>query len=148
MQVSSKIGVIETLIEKVDKIILGGGMIFTFYKARGLSVGSSLVEVCRAWGLAGGPSVRGPNACGAQDRAVQHLLGSCQPAWLTARPGASPSAAPWLRCAPSTSTAQPRATQHLLASCQPAWHKVWAATLYGSLDMQEHLALEGSRAIS
>ena len=45
MQVSSKIGVIETLIEKVDKIILGGGMIFTFYKARGLAVGSSLVEV-------------------------------------------------------------------------------------------------------
>ena len=43
-QVSSKIGVIETLIEKVDKIILGGGMIFTFYKARGLAVGSSLVE--------------------------------------------------------------------------------------------------------
>jgi phosphoglycerate kinase len=43
-KVSSKIGVIESLIEKVDKIILGGGMIFTFYKARGLSVGSSLVE--------------------------------------------------------------------------------------------------------
>ena len=43
-QVSSKIGVIETLIDKVDKIILGGGMIFTFYKARGLAVGSSLVE--------------------------------------------------------------------------------------------------------
>ena len=44
MQVSSKIGVIESLIEKVDKIILGGGMIFTFFKARGLGVGSSLVE--------------------------------------------------------------------------------------------------------
>ena len=43
-QVSSKIGVIETLINKVDKIILGGGMIFTFYKARGLAVGSSLVR--------------------------------------------------------------------------------------------------------
>lgn len=43
-QVSSKIGVIESLIEKVDKIILGGGMIFTFFKARGLEVGSSLVE--------------------------------------------------------------------------------------------------------
>ena len=35
---------IESLIEKVDKIILGGGMIFTFFKARGLGVGSSLVE--------------------------------------------------------------------------------------------------------
>ena len=43
-KVSSKIGVIETLIDKVDKIFLGGGMIFTFYKARGMSVGSSLVE--------------------------------------------------------------------------------------------------------
>lgn len=43
-KVSSKIGVIETLIDKVDKIFIGGGMIFTFYKARGLSVGSSLVE--------------------------------------------------------------------------------------------------------
>ena len=28
----------------MDKIILGGGMIFTFYKARGIPVGSSLVE--------------------------------------------------------------------------------------------------------
>jgi phosphoglycerate kinase len=43
-KVSSKIGVIESLLEKCDKIIIGGGMIFTFYKARGLSVGSSLVE--------------------------------------------------------------------------------------------------------
>lgn len=43
-KVSSKIGVIESLLEKCDKLIIGGGMIFTFYKARGLSVGSSLVE--------------------------------------------------------------------------------------------------------
>ncbi len=43
-KVSSKIGVIETLLEKCDKLIIGGGMIFTFYKARGLSVGASLVE--------------------------------------------------------------------------------------------------------
>jgi phosphoglycerate kinase len=43
-KVSSKIGVIETLLDKVDKILIGGGMIFTFYKARGLSVGNSLVE--------------------------------------------------------------------------------------------------------
>ena len=43
-KVSSKIGVIETLLEKCDKLLLGGGMIFTFYKARGLSVGNSLVE--------------------------------------------------------------------------------------------------------
>lgn len=43
-KVSSKIGVIETLLDKVDKLLIGGGMIFTFYKARGLSVGGSLVE--------------------------------------------------------------------------------------------------------
>ncbi|KAG0496157.1 hypothetical protein HPP92_000848 [Vanilla planifolia] len=43
-KVSSKIGVIESLLEKVDILLLGGGMIFTFYKAQGLSIGSSLVE--------------------------------------------------------------------------------------------------------
>ncbi|RWW10963.1 hypothetical protein GW17_00025453 [Ensete ventricosum] len=43
-KVSTKIGVIESLLGKVDVIILGGGMIFTFYKAQGYSVGSSLVE--------------------------------------------------------------------------------------------------------
>lgn len=43
-KVSSKIGVIESLLEKTDRIILGGGMIFTFYKAQGLSTGASLVE--------------------------------------------------------------------------------------------------------
>lgn len=43
-KVSSKIGVIETLLEKCDKLVIGGGMIFTFYKARGLNVGKSLVE--------------------------------------------------------------------------------------------------------
>ncbi|MFM7189627.1 MAG: phosphoglycerate kinase, partial [Microcystaceae cyanobacterium] len=43
-KVSSKIGVIKSLLAKCDKLILGGGMIFTFYKAQGLSVGKSLVE--------------------------------------------------------------------------------------------------------
>merc|ERR1711990_1431448 len=43
-KVSSKIGVIESLLDKVDTILLGGGMIFTFYKAQGLNTGSSLVE--------------------------------------------------------------------------------------------------------
>ncbi|URE10805.1 Phosphoglycerate kinase [Musa troglodytarum] len=43
-KVSSKIGVIESLLEKCDILLLGGGMIFTFYKAQGFSVGSSLVE--------------------------------------------------------------------------------------------------------
>ncbi|CAM9105932.1 unnamed protein product [Ascophyllum nodosum] len=43
-KVSSKIGVIESLLAKCDKLIIGGGMVFTFLKARGLGVGSSLVE--------------------------------------------------------------------------------------------------------
>ncbi|KAI9161822.1 hypothetical protein LWI28_020989 [Acer negundo] len=37
-KVSSKIGVIESLLEKVDILLLGGGMIFTFYKAQGMAV--------------------------------------------------------------------------------------------------------------
>jgi phosphoglycerate kinase len=43
-KVSTKIPVIESLIEKCDKIFVGGGMIFTFYKAQGLDVGASIVE--------------------------------------------------------------------------------------------------------
>ncbi len=43
-KVSSKISVIESLLGKVNKLVLGGGMVFTFLKARGLSVGDSLVE--------------------------------------------------------------------------------------------------------
>ncbi|MCY7321762.1 MAG: phosphoglycerate kinase [Phormidesmis sp. CAN_BIN36] len=43
-KVSIKIGVIDTLLDKVDYLLMGGGMIFTFYKARGLNVGKSLVE--------------------------------------------------------------------------------------------------------
>jgi len=43
-KVSTKIPVIESLIAKCDKIFIGGGMIFTFYRAMGLSVGKSMVE--------------------------------------------------------------------------------------------------------
>ena len=43
-KVSNKIDVIEALLDKCDKLLLGGGMIFTFYKARGLEIGKSLVE--------------------------------------------------------------------------------------------------------
>ncbi|XP_024373748.1 phosphoglycerate kinase, cytosolic isoform X2 [Physcomitrium patens] len=43
-KVSSKITVIESLMNVCDKVILGGGMIFTFFKADGKDVGSSLVE--------------------------------------------------------------------------------------------------------
>jgi phosphoglycerate kinase len=43
-KVSTKIPVIESLIDKCDTILLGGGMIFTFYKALGYDIGKSLVE--------------------------------------------------------------------------------------------------------
>ena len=43
-KVSGKIGVIENLGKKVDKVIIGGGMAFTFIKALGLEIGNSLVE--------------------------------------------------------------------------------------------------------
>jgi len=43
-KVSSKISVLESLMEKVDTLVIGGGMAFTFLKARGLEVGKSLVE--------------------------------------------------------------------------------------------------------
>eukprot|EP00633_Aureoumbra_lagunensis_P004663 CAMPEP_0197313066 /NCGR_PEP_ID=MMETSP0891-20130614/25566_1 /TAXON_ID=44058 ORGANISM="Aureoumbra lagunensis, Strain CCMP1510" /NCGR_SAMPLE_ID=MMETSP0891 /ASSEMBLY_ACC=CAM_ASM_000534 /LENGTH=430 /DNA_ID=CAMNT_0042800685 /DNA_START=11 /DNA_END=1303 /DNA_ORIENTATION=- len=43
-KVSSKISVLESLINKCDKVIIGGGMVFTFLKAMGKSTGTSLVE--------------------------------------------------------------------------------------------------------
>jgi phosphoglycerate kinase len=43
-KVSSKLDVLEALINKVDKIVIGGGMAFTFLKAMGYSVGMSLVD--------------------------------------------------------------------------------------------------------
>ena len=43
-KVSDKINVIENLLTKVDAILIGGGMTYTFFKAKGLSVGSSLLE--------------------------------------------------------------------------------------------------------
>ena len=43
-KVSGKIGVIENLGKKVDKVIIGGGMAFTFIKAMGMEIGRSLVE--------------------------------------------------------------------------------------------------------
>jgi len=43
-KVSSKIGVIENLFNKVDRLLIGGGMTFTFYKAQGFEVGKSLLE--------------------------------------------------------------------------------------------------------
>jgi phosphoglycerate kinase len=43
-KVSSKITVLEALLDKCELVIIGGGMVFTFLKAKGLNVGTSLVE--------------------------------------------------------------------------------------------------------
>jgi phosphoglycerate kinase len=43
-KVSDKIGVIENLLTKVDKLIIGGGMAYTFFKAQGFEIGKSLCE--------------------------------------------------------------------------------------------------------
>ncbi len=44
-KVSDKIGVIDNLLEKVDTLIIGGGMAYTFFKAQGYNVGDSICEV-------------------------------------------------------------------------------------------------------
>lgn len=43
-KVSDKIGVIDNLLGKADKIIIGGGMTYTFYAAKGIKIGDSLIE--------------------------------------------------------------------------------------------------------
>ena len=44
-KVSDKIGVIDSLLEKVDTLIIGGGMAYTFFKAKGYEVGNSICEL-------------------------------------------------------------------------------------------------------
>ncbi len=53
-KVSDKLAVIDNLIEKADKLLIGGGMVFTFLAAQGYEVGKSLleadqIEICRAY---------------------------------------------------------------------------------------------------
>ena len=43
-KISGKIDVIDALLPKVDRLIIGGGMAYTFFKAQGLTIGNSLVE--------------------------------------------------------------------------------------------------------
>ena len=51
-KISGKIDVIQNLLDRVDALLIGGGMMFTFYRAQGMDVGSSLVEDDKI-GLAG-----------------------------------------------------------------------------------------------
>lgn len=43
-KVSDKIGVIDNLLDKVDTLLIGGGMAYTFYKAKGYEIGTSILE--------------------------------------------------------------------------------------------------------
>jgi phosphoglycerate kinase len=43
-KISDKIGVIESLLEKADRVLIGGGMAYTFFKAQGLGIGDSICE--------------------------------------------------------------------------------------------------------
>jgi len=43
-KISSKLGVIQSLLQKVDRLLIGGGMAFTFFKAQGISIGDSIHE--------------------------------------------------------------------------------------------------------
>ena len=71
-KVSDKLGVIDNLLDKADKLLIGGGMVFTFLKAQGHEVGKSLLEedqldTCRA-------TSRGRGARG-RDRAADRHRG-------------------------------------------------------------------------
>ena len=72
-KVSDKLGVIDNLLGKADRLLIGGGMVFTFLKAQGHEVGNSLLEedqldICRELPRAG----RGP---GRRDRAADRHRG-------------------------------------------------------------------------
>ena len=72
-KISGKIDVIDSLLPKVDRLIIGGGMAYTFFKANGLEIGNSLVEPDRidlAWSLLekGGEKLVLPVDCMCTDR--------------------------------------------------------------------------------
>lgn len=50
-KVGDKISVIENLLKKVDTLIIGGGMAYTFYKALGYEIGTSILDEKRPWSL-------------------------------------------------------------------------------------------------
>ena len=91
-KVSDKLGVISALLPKVDRLLVGGGMCFTFLKARGLEVGDSLleadqVETCRRLLRRDGDRIGLPADVVVADR---DRAGRARPRWSTStrsRPG-------------------------------------------------------------
>jgi phosphoglycerate kinase len=82
-KVSDKIEVIENLIPRVDRLIIGGAMAYTFFKARGLAVGKSLVEddkLDAARDIAARASARGVSLLLPTDHIVAPKLEAGQPA--------------------------------------------------------------------
>ena len=90
-KVSGKLGVIKNLQMKVDKVIIGGGMAFTFFKALGLEVGNSLVEADHAPGRA--RDAREPRAPTASN-SISPSIASWPPAWNR---GPKPRSCPYRR---------------------------------------------------
>jgi phosphoglycerate kinase len=81
-KVSDKIEVIENLIPRVDRLIIGGAMAYTFFKARGLAVGKSLVEddkLDAARDIAARASARGVSLLLPTDHIVAPRLEAGQP---------------------------------------------------------------------
>ena len=68
-KVSDKIGVIKNLIQKVDTLIIGGGMAYTFFKAMGYEVGKSLLEADKV-------ELAGQLMAQAKEKGVKFLLPS------------------------------------------------------------------------
>ncbi len=79
-KVSDKITVIENLLPKVDRLLIGGGMAYTFFKAKGLDTGKSLVEAEKV-GLAKSLLEKGANANTASANGVTPLYGVLNVEW-------------------------------------------------------------------
>jgi phosphoglycerate kinase len=82
-KVSDKLAVIENLIEKADRLLIGGGMVFTFLKARGYPVGRSLLEKDQL-----------DNVRGYLDRAAERGVEIVMPGDVVVADAVSPDATP------------------------------------------------------
>ena len=70
-KVSDKLGVIENLLDKANRLVIGGGMVFTFLKAKGYEVGTSLLEEDQLDKVKGYIATAGKNASSS----------CCRPTW-------------------------------------------------------------------
>ncbi len=88
-KVSDKIGVIENLLEKADKVLIGGGMTYTFYKAQGIEIGNSLVEEDIMDAIVKQPGVKSIIGGGDSAAAAINLGRADKFSWISTGGGAS-----------------------------------------------------------